>query len=299
MAHDHSHHHGHHHHHGSGNIKVAFFLNLAFTIIEIIGGIFTNSIAILSDALHDLGDSLSLGLSWYFQNLSSKGRDKTFSYGYRRFSLLGAIINSIVLFSGSVFIIYEAIPRILNPEQPETKGMIGLAVVGIIINGAAVLRLKKGSSINEEVISLHLLEDVLGWVAVLIGALIMHFVDAPVIDPLLSLGISAFILYNVFKNLKKSFTIILQGTPRHLEIDKIRTEIEALKDINEVHDCHLWTLDGEYNIFSAHLVVNSSKSIEELAEIKSKVRSLLSELHVNHATLEFETTQEPCALENC
>ncbi|UII29034.1 cation diffusion facilitator family transporter [Fulvivirga maritima] len=300
MAHDHSHHHhGHHHHHGSGNIKVAFFLNLGFTIIEIVGGILTNSIAILSDALHDLGDSLSLGLSWYFQNLSGKGRDKTFSYGYKRFSLLGAIINSIILFSGSIFIIYEAIPRIFNPEQPETKGMIGLAVVGILINGAAVLRLRKGSSLNEEVVSLHLLEDVLGWVAVLIGAIVMHFVDAPIIDPLLSLGISAFILFNVFKNLKKSFTIILQGTPRHLEIDKIKAKIEELPDINEVHDCHLWTLDGEYNIFSAHLVVNSSKSIEELADIKSKVRSLLDELHVNHATLEFETVQEPCALEHC
>lgn len=297
MGHDHGHHH--HHHHGTGNIKTAFFLNLGFTILELVGGILTNSVAILSDALHDLGDSLSLGLSWYFQNLSSKGRDKKFSYGYKRFSLLGAIINSAVLLTGSIIIIYEAIPRILDPEQPSTKGMIALAIVGILVNGAAVLKLRKGSSINEEVVSLHLLEDVLGWVAVLIGAIVMHFVDAPVIDPILSLGIAAFILFNVFKNLKKSFTIVLQGTPSNIDIALITKKIEALDDIQEVHDCHLWTMDGEYNIFSAHLVVPHQTTVDALAEIKRNARSILEEMGVEHATLEFETQEEPCALADC
>ncbi|UII21229.1 cation diffusion facilitator family transporter [Fulvivirga ligni] len=297
MGHDHGHHH--HHHHGTGNIKTAFFLNLGFTILELVGGILTNSVAILSDALHDLGDSLSLGLSWYFQNLSSKGRDKKFSYGYKRFSLLGAIINSAVLLTGSIIIIYEAIPRILNPEQPSTKGMIALAIVGILVNGAAVLKLRKGSSINEEVVSLHLLEDVLGWVAVLIGAIVMHFVDAPVIDPILSLGIAAFILFNVFKNLKKSFTIVLQGTPSNIDIALITKKIEALDDVKEVHDCHLWTMDGEYNIFSAHLVVPHKTTVDELAEMKKSVRTILEEMGIAHATLEFETQEEPCSLANC
>ncbi len=210
----HHHHHGHegHHHHHTGNIKVAFWLNLTFCILEFAGGLFTNSVAILSDALHDLGDSFSLGLAWYFQKISQRKRDKLFSYGYKRFSLLGALINSMILLIGSVFIVREAIPRILHPETSNAQGMIIFALIGIAVNGAAVLRLKKGSSINERVISLHLIEDVLGWVAVLIAAVVMLFVDVPVLDPLLSLLITGYILYNVVKNLKQiiCFLIILE-----------------------------------------------------------------------------------------
>lgn len=290
---------GHHHHHETKNLKAAFFLNLAFTIIEIIGGFFTNSVAILSDALHDLGDSLSLGLSWYFQNVAKKGRSKKFSYGYGRFSLLGAIINAVVLLTGSIFIITEAIPRILNPETPDTQGMIYLAILGVIVNGAAVLKLKKGVSINEKVVSLHLLEDALGWIAVLIGAIIMHFYDVPIIDPLLSLGIATFILINVFRNLKQSFRIILQGTPKGIPINKIIESIENIEGIKSVHDCHMWTLEGEQNIFSAHLVVDENHQIKDLIAVKTKVRKLLHDAGVEHATLEFETEEEDCQLEDC
>ena len=190
----HDHHHGHHHQHDTKNISTAFFLNLAFTIIEIIGGLMTNSVAIMSDALHDLGDSLSLGLAWYFQKVAKKGRDKTFSYGYKRFSVLGAMINAIVLVVGSVFILQETIPRLWQPETPNVQGMFWLAILGIVVNGAAVLKLQKGTSLNEKVISLHLLEDVLGWAAVLVGSVLMYFFDLPIIDPLLSIGIAIFIL---------------------------------------------------------------------------------------------------------
>ena len=297
MGHDHGHHHG--HHHGTKNLKVAFFLNLGFTIIEIVGGLLTNSVAILSDALHDLGDSLSLGLSWYFQKLSGKGRDKTFSYGYSRFSLLGAVINSVVLLTGSGIIIYEAIPRLFNPEQPDAQGMMYLAILGILVNGAAVLRLRKGSSLNEEVVSLHLLEDVLGWVAVLIGSIVMRFYDAPIIDPILSLLIAVYILYNVFRNIKKSFRIILQGTPKGVEIDKITDEIRKNRAIQDIHDCHLWSMDGEYYVFSAHLVVAQEKGMEELAVIKEDIRNLLKSFSIAHATIEFETENESCELEHC
>lgn len=292
--------HDHHHHQGeTKNLKVAFFLNLIFTLIEIVGGLLTNSIAILSDALHDLGDSLSLGLSWYFQNLSKKGRTQKFSYGYGRFSLLGAVINATVLLTGSIIIIYEAIPRLSNPVMPETSGMIILAIVGIIFNGAAVIRLRKGVSINEEVVSLHLLEDVLGWVAVLVGAIIMHFYQIPIIDPILSLMIAAFILYNVFKNLKKSWRIMLQGTPEKIDIEEISKVIKNIEEIKDIHDCHLWTLEGEQIIFSAHLVVDSKKNMEDLSQIKDKVRDKLKEHEIGHATLEFETEEEECRLEHC
>lgn len=290
----HHHHHGHHHHdHGVKNLKVAFFLNLGFTIVEIVGGIMTNSLAILSDALHDLGDSLSIGLSWYFQKLSTKKGNATYSYGYKRFSLLGAIINAVVLLVGSAFILTEAIPALFNPGETDAKGMMYLAIFGVIVNGAAVLKLKKGTSINERVISLHLLEDVLGWVAVLIGSIVMLYFDAPWIDPLLSVLIALFILFNVYKSLKASLSIVLQATPEGIDITLIHEKLKSIPQIRDVHDCHIWSMDGEYHVLSAHLVLNGDYTLEEMAEIKGVAKDLLKE-QVEHVTIEFEGPHEEC-----
>lgn len=293
------HHHDHHHHHGSENIKTAFFLNLGFTIIEIIGGFYTNSLAILSDALHDLGDSLSLGLSWYFHNLSHKGRTSTFSYGYKRFSLLGAVINSIVLLVGSILILTTAIPQLFDPQESNATGMIYLAILGVIVNGAAVLKLKKGSSLNEKVVSLHLLEDVLGWVAVLIGSLIMKFTDAPFIDPLLSVLIAGFILLNVYKNLKKSLLIILQGIPEEIDLEEIRKQLSQHEAIKDVHDCHAWSMDGEYNILTIHLKMKENKTLAELADLKCEIKKQIKHESIHHITVEFEAPDENCDLQKC
>ena len=293
------HHHG--HHHTTGNIKVAFFLNLAFTIVEFIGGFFTNSLAIMSDAVHDLGDSLSLGLSWYFQNLSNKKATKNFTYGYARFSLLGAIINSVVLTVGSIFIITEAIPRIITPEHSDAKGMMWFAILGIIVNGAAVLKLKKGTSINERVVSLHLLEDVLGWVAVLIASIIMQFWDIPVLDPILSLLIASYVLFNVYKNIKESFKIILQGVPKNASKEKIKNKLVEFEEIKSVHDCHIWTLDGEFHIATLHIVINnSSNSWQQIEGLKHKVREILhDDFQIEHVTLEVELSSDTCEYKEC
>lgn len=295
------HHHGHegHHHHHTGNIKIAFWLNLTFCILEFAGGLFTNSVAILSDALHDLGDSFSLGLAWYFQKISQRKRDSLFSYGYKRFSLLGALINSMILLIGSVFIIREAIPRMLNPEASNAQGMIIFALIGIAVNGAAVLRLKKGSSINERVISLHLIEDVLGWVAVLITAVVMLFVDVPVLDPLLSLLITGYILFNVVKNLKHSLTILLQAVPMDVNAEELKKQLLTIPHIMDVHDLHLWTLDGNYNILSVHIVLQEHTRMEEAENIKSQARTILEKLHVHHITIETETPSQVCSLQHC
>ena len=293
------HHHSHGHDHSEGNIKIAFLLNLAFTIIEIIGGLYTNSLAILSDALHDLGDSLSLGLSWYFQRLSKKGRTPKFSFGYKRFSLLGAIINSIVLVVGAVIVLSHAIPQLWNPEESNAKGMMYLAILGVVVNGAAVLKLRKGESLNEKVVSLHLLEDVLGWVAVLIGSLIMMFFDAPIIDPLLSILITAFVLFNVYKNIKESMRIILQGTPSDVTIDEVKEEIVSIQNVTDIHDCHLWSMDGNYHILTAHVVLNDNYSLKELPPIKSKIFEAVEKYKIKHTTLSFELESEECELENC
>lgn len=296
MSHNHTH--G-HHHHDVKNIKVAFFLNLSFTIIELIGGIFVNSVAILSDAIHDLGDSLSLGLSWYLQNISKKGRTKSYSYGYKRFSLLGAIINSLVLTIGSIFVISETLPRLWNPVQPDTQGMLYLAILGIIVNGAAVFRLQKGDSLNEKVVSLHLLEDVLGWVAVLIASIVMMFVNIPILDPLLSLGISIFILFNVYKNLKQSFTIILQGNPNSLDEEMVKKKLTQIDGVCSAHDMHYWTMDGSYNVITIHIVVRDDISNMRQISIKNQARDFLRTQSMDHITIEIETESEICELEDC
>ena len=267
--------------------------------MELAGGIFTNSVAIISDALHDLGDSLTLGLAWYFQELSEKKRDKKYSFGYKRFSLLGAVINSIVLVIGSIFILNETIPRLFKPEVPNAHGMLILALFGVIVNGAAVFRLKKGSSINEKVVSLHLLEDVLGWAAVLIASIIMIFVYLPILDPILSVTITFFVLFNVFKNLKISFRIFLQAVPNDTNIELIKGKILNIAGVSGIHDIHIWTLDGEYNILTIHLVVKDVDNSLEIKKIKEQVKNLLRDLKIQHITIEIEAEGEDCDLKNC
>lgn len=289
---------GHEHHHENvKNIKTAFFLNLLFTLLEIVGGFLTNSMAILSDAVHDLGDCLSLGLAWYFQKIANKGSDNSYSYGYKRFSLLGAIINSIVLTVGSIFILVEAIPRIFHPEKTQAAGMFLLAIIGVLVNGMAFFRLKKGSSLNEKVVSLHFLEDILGWVAILIGAVIMYFFNVPFIDPVLSVGIAIFVLFNVYKNISETLHIILQGIPEDINIAEISEKLQQLKGIEDIHDLHVWSVDGNYNILTVHVVMNKSLEIEKMTELKGKIRNSLKQQGIQHATIEFETTDERCDFE--
>lgn len=299
--HSHSHSHGHNHSHGggTGNIRLAFFMNLIFAVIELIGGLFTNSVAILSDALHDFGDSISLGVAWYLQKFSEKKRDRFYSYGYKRFSLLGALFISVVLLVGSIFVIKECVERIMEPQMPNAKGMFILAILGVIVNGIAVIRLNKGSSMNERAVSLHMMEDVLGWIAVLVVSIVMMFVDLPILDPLLSIGISIWILTNVYRNLKDTFHILLQQVPQDIDLKGLEEKIIQIDGVLSLHDIHLWTLDGEENILTIHIVLNQQMTVEQETEIKGKVRLLCTKFNIQHATIEFERSGELCALVDC
>jgi cobalt-zinc-cadmium efflux system protein len=301
MAHEHHHDSTHHHRHAhghvhaTGNIALAFFLNTAFAVIELVGGLFTNSMAILSDALHDFGDSLSLGTAWYFQRKSRKARNSTYTYGYKRFSLLGAFINAVVLLTGSIFIIRESVARLFQPQQADAKGMLLLAILGISVNGFAMLRLRKGNSINEKVVSLHFLEDVLGWVAVLIGATVMLFAEVPMLDPILSLLIAIFVLFNVYRNMKPAVRIILQGVPATVSEDQVRELIKKNPAIADMHDFHIWTMDGDYHVLSMHIVVTHMMNLKEAGLLKEKIKQDLQQLNVSHATIEVEYDPEHCS----
>ncbi|MDR2027682.1 MAG: cation diffusion facilitator family transporter [Prevotellaceae bacterium] len=296
----HSHGEKHEHVHGVSGIGIAFFLNLVFSFIEVVGGYLTNSVAILSDALHDLGDSFSLALAWYFQKLSKKKRDSKYSYGYRRFSLLGALVNSAVLLTGSVFVIIESVNRLISPEDTDAKGMFLLAVFGIVINGIAMLKLKKGHSLNERTVSLHLMEDVLGWAAVLVASLVMIFVKIPVLDPVLSLGIACYILFNIYNNLRDTLRVILQGVPENIDAEEIEKALLKIDGIESVHDLHLWTMDGEFNISSIHTVVGADRDSSGITEIKKQVKQIMKQFNIQHSTVEIEQREENCEYsENC
>ncbi|OQY53126.1 MAG: cation transporter [Candidatus Parabeggiatoa sp. nov. 2] len=289
----------HHHHHAASNIKVAFFLNFFFTLLEIVGGLWTNSVAILSDALHDFGDSVALGLSWYLANVSQKKRDDKFSYGYKRFSLLGALISSIILLLGSTIILLEAIPRIIHPESVYVEGMVLLAILGVAVNGIAVLRLRGGKTQNERVVMLHLLEDALGWIAVLVVAVVMLFVDLPVLDPILSVAITLYILWNVFKNLRETVNVFLQAIPSSINTEQLETILTEKLPIRSIHDWHLWTMDGEYNVLSFHVVVADNMESEKIVGLKKQIRQILKQHNIQHTTIEIEFENELCELCNC
>lgn len=283
----------------SGRIRTAFFLNLGFTVFELIGGIWTNSLAILSDALHDLGDSFVLGFSWYLENLAHKEEDEKYSYGYRRYSLLGALINTLVLITGSLIILSQAIPRLINPQHSNAKGMIFMSIFGIVVNGIAVLRLRDGSkNLNSQVMAWHLLEDVLGWVVVLIVSLTLLFSDIHILDPLLSILITLYVLINVVRNLRKTLALFLQAVPDDLDIQQVEHRFSRIQNVLSTHHTHAWSLDGEHHVLTTHLVVPATLRREEVLKVKRDVQAVIKNIDLAHTTIEVEYEDEDCWMKN-
>jgi len=290
---------GHHHVVAEGedavrSLRAAFFLNISFTVIEIVGGLLTNSMAILSDAVHDLGDTLALGLSWRLERMSGQGATTKLTFGYRRFSVLGALTSAAVLIGGSVFILSEAIPRLLHPEPVSGTGMLVIAIVGVIVNGLAVLRLRGGSRLNQRVVFLHLIEDVLGWAAVLVGSIAIIVFDLPILDPILSVAITVFVLAKIVPNLRAALRIFLQYAPDDLELETVSDALAGVDDVSGVHDLHLWTLDGSYTILSAHVVVDELVDWPRIEELKARLKVRAHEVGISHATFEFEPSGRIC-----
>ncbi|MCR9107115.1 MAG: cation diffusion facilitator family transporter [Gammaproteobacteria bacterium] len=288
------HNHAHHHDASSERIGYAFFLNVTFTIIEFIGGYLTNSTAIMADAVHDLGDSLSIGSAWLLNRLGKKNADDEFTYGYRRLSLLGALLNGIVLLVGSIWVLTEALPRLANPVMPVAEGMLALAILGVSVNGYAAYKLSHGTTLNERVLNWHLLEDVLGWVAVLIVSIVLQFKHWPILDPVLSIGFTLFILFNVFRNLIATMKLFFQAVPDKELLDKIRQSLISIREVEEVHHLHLWSLDGENHVLTAHVVVAPSIDSEIHKHLRAQIHQGLVEFNLNHTTIEIEFEDEEC-----
>lgn len=274
------------------NILIAFILNLGFSIFEFFGGIFTNSVAIISDSVHDMGDAISIGLSYFLEKKSKRTPDNKYTYGYIRYSVLGGLITTLILMVGSILVIYGAITRIIHPVDINYSGMIIFAVFGVIINFMAAYFTSRGDSINQRSVNLHMLEDVLGWIVVLIGAIIMNFTDIKLIDPIMSIGVSLFILFHAFKNFKKVLDLFLEKTPSDVDVDEIKNKLLKISNVEDVHHIHVWSIDGYNNYATLHVVSNNS-------DIKTKIRSKLKDFNIKHVTIEVENKDEKCSDKNC
>ena len=276
------------------NILIAFLLNLAFSVFEFFGGVFTGSVAIVSDAIHDIGDAASIGVSFFLEKKSKKQPDEAYTYGYARYSVIGSVITTLILLFGSVMVIYNAIARIVSPTEINYDGMIVFAVIGVGVNLAAALFTREGGSLNQKAVNLHMLEDVLGWIVVLVGAIVMKFTDFALIDPLMSMGVAIFILINALKNLKEVVDLFLEKTPHGIEIHEIEEHLMEIPGVLGVHHIHVWSMDGQSNYATMHVVTNG-----DAHEIKHKIREELREHGIGHATLELECEGEHCHEEHC
>ena len=276
------------------NILLAFLLNLAFSVFEFVGGVITGSVAIVSDAVHDVGDAVSIGISYLLEKKSKKQPDETFTYGYGRYSVLGGLITTLILFFGSVVMICNAAGRILAPTEINYNGMIVFAVVGVCVNFFAAFFTREGGSLNQKAVNLHMLEDVLGWAVVLVGAIVMRLTDFALLDPLLSIGVSLFILVNAMKNLREAGDMFLEKVPHNMDIGHIAAHIQEIEGVLDVHHVHLWSMDGQNHYATVHIVTDHDPH-----RIKESIRQELRRHGIGHVTIEIEASTEHCHEKHC
>ena len=276
------------------NIFIAFLFNLLFSMIELVGGVFTGSISIISDAVHDFGDAASIGLSFLFEKKSKRAPDERYSYGYGRFSVLGGAITCLILFIGSAIVIYNAVQRILHPVEIRYNGMLLLAVIGLSTNTLAAYFTHGGRSVNQKAVHLHMVEDVLGWLTVLIGAIVMRFTDFLLLDPILSIVTAVFILINAGKNFQSVLDIFLLKTPKNISLSLLKEHLLQIEGVEDAHHIHLGTVDGEHLYATAHIVVKAYGG-----EVKKTIKEALREYGIFHTVLELETAEETCLEKTC
>lgn len=271
------------------NILIAFILNFCFSVFEFFGGIFTGSVAIVSDAVHDIGDAASIGISYFLEKKSKKQPDETYTYGYARYSVIGSVITTFILLFGSIMVIYNAVIRMIHPTEIHYDGMIVFAIVGVCVNFGAAFLTREGDSLNQKAVNLHMLEDVLGWVVVLVGAIVMRFTDFYMIDSLMSIGVAVFILINAIKNLKEVLDLFLEKAPHGVDVAEIKEHLSKIDGVLDVHHVHVWSMDGQNHYATMHIVTN-----QDPHKVKEAVREELSEHGIGHSTLELESEGEHC-----
>ncbi len=277
----------HHHHKKAGeNLAFVFFMNLIFNIVVIIGALATNSMAILADFIHDFSDTISIALAWFLERVAQKDSTDKYSYGYQRFSILGAVIISVFVIIMAFVILSEAIPRLFSPEGVDAGGMLVVAIVGIVFKSISVYKLHRGETFNEKAILFHQLGDVFEWIAILILSIVLIFWDgAPYLDPFVSIGIALWLIFNLGRNLYKSVEVLLQKTPDYFDVDEFKEAISNIDGINEIDDFHIWSLDGIDSVMTLKVNVDFGQNLDE---IKKQIYIISKRYHVVDITVEFE-----------
>ena len=277
-----------HHHHkkASDNLAFVFLLNLTFNIIVIIGGLATNSMAILADCIHDMSDTLSMAIAWILEHVAQKGATDKFSYGYQRFSILGAVITSSFVIVMAFFILSEAIPRLFSPEGVDAEGMLIIGIIGLVFKTISVWRLHGGETFNEKAIFYHLLGDIFEWVAILILSVILIFwQDISYLDPFVSIAIAVWLIFNLGRTLYKSLEVLLQKTPDNFDVEEFKQQILEIDGVNALDDFHIWSLDGIDSVMTVKVDVDFGKNVEN---IKKEIYDISNKYHVVDITIELD-----------
>lgn len=288
--------HHHDHSHAGGNLaerntKIVFFLNAGFAVAEFIFGFLFSSYALLSDAVHDTGDALSIGLAWILQKVSTKEADAEYTFGYKRFSPLGALITAMVLMLGSLFMIISSIPVLFNPTPVNYQGVFWMAIIALFIKGYAMYLMGQGSSKNEEMLNLHMLEDILGWIAVLVMSILLHFTDWYILDPIVSILIALYILYETVPRFRQTLKIFMETSPDGLDLEQLGQDILELDQVTNLSHLHVWTFDAEENMANVTVSVRSSR-MEVHHQIKAAIREMLFPYNITHSTIEIIPDEE-------
>ena len=270
-------------------VWIAFFLNLSYAIVEFIaGGIFGSS-AVLADSVHDLGDAIAIGISALLETISNREEDRHYTLGYKRFSLLGALVTAVILITGSILVILENIAKIFHPQSVNDEGIFWLGIIAITINVLASLVIRKGQTKNESILSLHFLEDTLGWVAVILMAIVLRFTDWYILDPLLSLAISFFILSKALPRFWSTLKILLDAVPEGVDIQKIKTDLAELDHVASINQLNLWTMDGLEKNAIVHVCL---KEMEHMETCKESIRIFLKDCGFQNITIEVDVDLE-------
>ena len=269
------------------NILIAFLLNLAFSLFEFMGGALTGSVAITSDAIHDLGDALSIGLSFFLEKKSQRPPDDAYTFGYARFSVLGGAVTSLILVVSSLWILGNAVNKILHPAPLRWEGMFSFALVGVAVNLCAAFFTRHGDSPNQKAVNLHMLEDVLSWSAVLLGSVVIRTTGWMLLDPLMSIGVALFVLLHAIGNLRAICPVLLGKTPEEIPLSHLREELTHIPGVRYVHNMHIVAFGENQYWGSLHVVTD-----ENPAEIKKSVRELFHAHYISSVTLELESSKD-------
>ena len=266
-------------------VWLAFFLNLSYAIVEFIaGGIFGSS-AVLADSVHDLGDAIAIGISAFLEAISNREEDSHYTLGYKRFSLLGALVTAVILMTGSVLVILENITKLFHPQPVNDEGILWLGIIAVSINVLASLVVRKGKTKNESILSLHFLEDTLGWVAVILMAVVLRFTDWYILDPLLSLVISFFILSKAIPRFWSTLKIFLDAVPEGVDIQQVKSDLEQLDHVASINQLNLWTMDGLEKNAIVHVCL---KKVEHMEVCKEAIRAMLKDYGFQNITIEVD-----------